>query len=295
DIGRATSGAAKGMLARVLIWEKKFTDAAPLLQSIITTQSPGNYDLLPYYADIFRSANGNNKEILFAIQFAPNSQALGESGNPVTNFNPGVVSPNVGYTGTNADQPTQDLYDLYPAGDLRRDANIGYATVAGVPVAYCAKYITPSITVIAENGADYPVLRYADILLMYAECLNEGGGPAAALPYINKVRERAYGGSSTSDLQMTDAATTATYVADQAAMRDRIMDERRMEFAFEGLRFFDLVRTNRLASVMNAYFIKYNLRLNGTVISVGDNNKLFPVPLAQINLNPGKITQNLGY
>lgn len=296
DIGRATSGASKGLLARVLLWQKKYSDAATLLQSIITTQSPGTYDLLPNYSDVFKSANGNNKEILFAIQFAPNSTALGESGTPVGTFPPpsGVPVSAVGYFGTNADQPTQDIFDLYQPGDTRRDINIAYGSLGGVPVAYCSKYITPGITVASENGTDWPVLRYADILLMYAECLNEGGDPGTALPYINKVRERAFG-DNTHDLQMGDPGNTATYVADQAAMRDRIMNERRMELAFEGLRFFDLVRTDRLVSIMNAYFAKYNLMLNGTVIVIGNNNKLFPVPLTQINLNPGKITQNPGY
>lgn len=296
DVGRATSGAAKGMMARVLIWQKKFSDAAPLLQSIITTQSPGTYDLLPDYSDIFKSANSNNKEILFAVQYAPNSVALGESGNPVGSFNPGSIDTlsKIGFLGNNADQPTQDLFDFYDPDDLRRDANIRYSVVGGVPTAYCNKYISPGVTNSNENGTDYPVLRYADILLMYAECLNEGGDPGAALPYINKVRQRAFG-NNTHDLQMGDPGNTATYVADQAAMRDRIIDERRMELAFEGLRFFDLVRTDRLVSVMNAYFARYNLMLNGTVIVIGNNNKLFPVPLTQINLNPGKITQNPGY
>ncbi|MES2378404.1 MAG: RagB/SusD family nutrient uptake outer membrane protein [Bacteroidota bacterium] len=294
DIGRATSGAAKGMLARVLLFQKKYTEALPLLQAVIA-QSPAVYDLLPNYADVFKNANGNNKEILFAVQFTASTIANGEGNSVVGSFNPTVVIPGVvAFTGTNADQPTADLYNAYSSGDARRDINIQYVTIAGVPTPWVSKYNTPSIAVGPENGTDYPVLRYADILLMYAECLNETGSTPAALPYINKVIDRAYGNTS-HELQMTNPLITSTYIANQAALRDRIVLERRLELAFEGLRFFDLVRTDLLVPVMNAYFITNHILVSGAVITISNNNKLFPIPQGQIDINPTKITQNPGY
>lgn len=294
DVGRATSGAANGLLARVMLMQKNFSQATPLLLGIINSNQ---YSLLPNYGDVFKAANNNNKEILFAVQYTASSVATGQNNSTnVSTFNPvtGVAVSLIGYSSTNADQPTQDIYDAYQANDPRRTVNIAYATVAGLPSAYCSKYITPSITTIGENGTDYPVLRYADVLLMYGECLNEAGDLAGAIAQVNKVRERAFG-NATQDFQTTDNTNTVTYVASQADMRDKIMNERRLELCFEGLRFFDLIRTDRLLPVMNAYFVKYNLQVNGGIISIGANNELFPVPQAEINLNPTKITQNPGY
>lgn len=129
---------------------------------------------------------------------------------------------------------------------------------------------------------------------MYAECLNEEGSTELALPYINKVRERAFG-NATLNLQSGDPTVTATYVANQAALRDRILQERRLEFCFEGLRFFDLARTNTLVTTLNSYFTNNNVKFNGKIIQIGANNRLYPVPQAQIDVNPTVMTQNPGY
>ena len=94
---------------------------------------------------------------------------------------------------------------------------------------------------------------------------------------------------------MNDPAAVDTYIAGQEALRTKIILERRLEFCFEGLRFFDLVRTNRLVSTLNAYFTTNNVLFNGKIIQIGENNRLFPIPQAQIDVNPGKITQNPGY
>jgi hypothetical protein len=291
DLGRATSGAAKAMLARVLLFRSKHSEAAPLLKDIIDNQSPAVYDLLPNYADVFKDNNGNNKEILFAVQYTANSVATGE-GNPVTGSFAPVSAPGVSVAGPNANQPTQDMYNAFAADDtVRRKVNIGSYVSSGLTTYYVNKFINRDIKTAAENGTDYPVLRYADVLLMYAECVNEATGVAAALPFINRVRTRA----GLASLQNTDAGTPATYVANQAAMRDRIMQERRLEFAFEGLRFFDLVRTNRLLPVLNGYFTTYNIIVNGSVLQIENYQKLFPVPQAQIDINPARIGQNEGY
>ncbi|GGC12546.1 RagB/SusD family nutrient uptake outer membrane protein [Dyadobacter sediminis] len=292
ELGRATSGAAKGMLARVLMYEKKFSQAAPLLNSIISEQGEAKYQLLPNYADVFRYDNGNNKEILFAVQYTPNAVVSGQGSPPTSTFGP-ITGADVPLFGSNANQPTLDIYNAFEKGDLRRDISIAFTTDAN-KMTYVNKFINKSVLLRAEDGTDYPVLRYADILLMYAECLNEAGTPALALPYINQVRERAFGNNA-HNLQSTDQTATSTYVSGQADLREKILKERRLELCFEGLRFFDLLRTDHLESVLNNYFTKNQVTLNGAIIQIGANNKLFPIPQAQIDVNPSKIKQNPGY
>ena len=126
----------------------------------------------------------------------------------------------------------------------------------------------------ADN--DWIVLRYADVLLMYAEALNEQGNTLPALPYINRVRARA----GLADLPVTET---------QAALRLAIEGERRLELNMEGHRWFDLVRTGRAITVMNAYFTKYL-----SAVRIDQHNLLFPVPISEINTNP-ILTQNQGY
>jgi hypothetical protein len=271
DLGRITSGAAKGMLARVLLFQNKFAEAAPILKAIIDNQSPSNYNLLPNYADVFSADKGNNAEILFAVQYSKG--AIGVGSNPVA-----------GYTSTNASQPTASIENAYEPGDGRKAITI--KTVSGTK--FVSKFEEAG-TSAGDGNIDFPVLRYSDILLMYAECLNEAGNTTAAIAELNKVRQRAFGNAS-QNLQNTNAAATTTYVADQVAMRARIAHERRVEFAFEGLRFFDLVRTNTLVAVMNAYFTSISNPLRIT-----NDNKLFPIPQREIDVNPTKITQNPGY
>ncbi|WP_448699327.1 RagB/SusD family nutrient uptake outer membrane protein [Mucilaginibacter sp. AW1-3] len=278
DIGRVTAGAAKGMLARVLLFEGKFSQAAPILKGIIDNQGTTQYDLLPNFADVFKYNNGNNKEILFSVQYS--GGGLGVGAGPTNTF-----------TSTNADQPTVNIYNEFETGDIRRDATVNIQNISGNTFgsSYVVKFADPTVTVPGDANTDYPVLRYADILLMYAECLNENDATAGfvqALPYINKVRTRA----GLAALQTTNAAVTATYVTGQANFRTRIMHERRVELAFEGLRFFDLVRTNNLLNVMNAYFAGL-----GNALRLDDHNKLWPIPQTQIDVNPTKMVQNPGY
>jgi hypothetical protein len=130
----------------------------------------------------------------------------------------------------------------------------------------------------AELDADnnWTVLRYADVLLMYAEALNENNkGPnAEAYNMINDVRHRAGLDSLPAGLN-------------QFAFAEALDHERRVEFAFEGHRWFDLVRTEKALDVMNAHF-------NG-VITIQQFQLLFPIPQSQVNINPQLITQNPGY
>lgn len=125
------------------------------------------------------------------------------------------------------------------------------------------------------------MIRYADVLLMYAESLNEiGYQPGGeAMTYLNQIRTRA--GLSNK---------TAIDIPNQQAFRLAMEQERRFELAFEGHRWFDLVRTGRAVTVMNSKKDQI-----GLVRTLTDNDLIFPVPQSQIDINRSKINQNPGY
>jgi len=132
-----------------------------------------------------------------------------------------------------------------------------------------------------DNGNNIPLIRYADVILMYAEALNEVGyqGDADALANLNLIRARA-----------GLAKKTAADLGSQQSFRLAIEQERRVELAFEGHRWFDLVRTGRALAVLNSK--KEQIRL---VAELTANNLVFPVPQSQIDINKDKIKQNPGY
>ncbi len=286
NLGRVTKGAARGLLAKVQLTEKKYTDAEATLRSFLTDyDNATNYRLLPTYADIFSLTNELNAEIIFAVRYSKGG--LG-TGSPFTN-NFAPLSAQAG--GSSANQyntARKDLVDAFTASgtaDVRYNAELGGpVTVGGNPTYYTKKYFdTPTTSGDADN--DWIVLRFADVLLMYAEVLNELGRPADAVPYINRTRARA---------GLTALPTTTA----QAPLRLAIETERRLDLNFEGHRWFDLVRTGRALTVMNAHFTTYGIRLNGSatgaIIQIDAHNLLFPLPLQELQTNP-ILTQNPGY
>ncbi|QIP14917.1 RagB/SusD family nutrient uptake outer membrane protein [Spirosoma aureum] len=280
DVGRATKGAAKALLGKVYLTRKDFAKAETKLQEVTTM----GYALLPNWADLWDySKNEHHSEYIFDIEY---EQGLGGEGSIYTNrFTPKVTSMIAfyGIAGSVDDQntPHQVLFDLFEAKDKRKDitASRGYTDGTGkfIPIlissnnmsAYTRKYIA-RITTANDSPADWKVIRYADVLLMYAEALNENGKTSSALPLLNQIRTRAG----------VDPYATLT----QAQMRDKIALERRMELAFEGHRWFDLVRTGQAYTVMQKYGMK-------------PHNTLWPIPFAQIQLvnNRAIFPQNPGY
>jgi starch-binding outer membrane protein, SusD/RagB family len=280
DIGRATKGAAKALLGKVYLTQKKFPAAASKLKEVVDL---GVYTLLPSYADVFKVANKNNKESVFDVQYKsggsgegngwPNSFAPQNSGNSV-----------IAFGGDGNNQPTADVIGAYETGDLRKDVSVAssYVNAAGqvIPDKFIKKYYDVPVAK-NDNGNNIPVIRYADVLLMYAESLNEVSFQPAgdALNYLNQIRTRA-----------GLAKKTAVDIPDQQAFRLAMEQERRVELAFEGHRWFDLVRTDRAITVLNGK--KDQIRL---VANLTANNMVFPIPQSQIDINKDKIQQNPGY
>ncbi len=216
--GRANLGATNALLGKVYLTLHKYDEALAALKLVIDSKK---YDLLPIYADLFNPAKKDFKETIFAMQYSENNTELSNrfifwfapwtSGGDVTKrSNISIKNSNGGYN-----MPTDDLIQAFEAGDKRKDVSIGFWT--GVdwdaivrPIAYCAKYKAPATAPDDRCGDNFPIIRYSDVLLMYAEALNEQGKPGEAIPYILQVRTRA---GLTNTLSGSDQGSLRTIIA----------------------------------------------------------------------------------
>jgi tetratricopeptide (TPR) repeat protein len=305
--GRATQGAAKMLLADVYLTQKNFAAAESQLKSVIQM----GYSLLPHYADVFTLGNKNSKESIFEIQYQQGNQ--GQNSDFLYPFLPlssdvkiitGIASKNQQGGGWNV--PTFEMIGSYEQGDLRLEASIAIAEGTGVvgdmfieavksPVGYkvpagkraypfIKKYLHPhSLEQNTDNN--FPIYRYSDVLLSLAEALNEQNKSEEALIYLNPVRLR--------------AGLTALSTTDQATLREKILHERRVEFAFENKRWLDLVRTEKAIEVMtkNGEYIRQahagQSYIPANAYELTANKLIFPIPNREILI--GNLEQNPGY
>jgi hypothetical protein len=175
--------------------------------------------------------------------------------------------------------PTRDLFNAYEEGDLRKAVSMIDSvrlTNGKYQHTMCGlKFVDFSTGTSGDGGVNFTSLRYADVLLMYAEVLNETSQTAIAQDYLNMVRDRA-GLDDLSGLSKGEFALA-------------LERERRVEFACEGQRWFDLVRTGRAQIVLNAYFAN-----TGLSYSVEDHELLMPIPKDEIEID-SRLEQNPGY
>lgn len=271
--GRATKGAAKSLLGKVYLTMGDKPNATLLLKDVVDNYGGTKYDLLPSFASLWgnTTAQKNTKESIFEVQYQ------GGAGNPYSQFWP-AFAPFENFTitkyGGGMNMVTDDLYNEYEATDPRRDASFytGY-TKAGVfvPIKFNKKWVDLSAPL--DGGAEacnnnFMVLRYADVLLLLSEA---SGDPQ----YLNRVRARV-------GLPLFGAAgyPSASYPTLDLA----IEHERRMEFALEYQRWYDLKRTGRAVTVLTA---------KGKAVNA--NKLLLPVPQYAIGQNPNLLPQNSGY
>lgn len=260
DMGRATSGAAKALLGKVYLTFHKWTEAKDILSQLI-----GKYQLVSPIAQVFDVDNKNNNEIIFAVHFNKEIEGEGHS---------------YWYNLTNASDDTNQtssLLNTFPTGDARKDL-ITYVQVEK-NVRLMNKFYDTKNPTFKTVGNDQILLRYADVLLMYAEALNEiqydASEGSLALKYLNAVRQRA----GISNLTVKQLPT-------QEKFRKGILVERQREFPYEGQRWFDLVRMGFAKSVMAE---------NG--VEIKDYQLLFPIPQQEIEKVGDKsiLWQNPGY
>jgi hypothetical protein len=292
DAGRITTWAAKTLLAKVYLTMHDYVQAKSILEDIISNSGVGhNHRLLASYADVFDEDNEMNDEVIFAIRFQSDA---GDLGNPLsTAFAPiGITDVVVTGSGDGYNYPATELLETYSSADTRKAVSVydpdDATTHGGISEEITANFIKKFIATQStadDSDADFIVLRYADVILMYAEALNETEGYASALPYLNEIRTRA---------GLSNANPTTDY-----EFRIALELERRLEFAFENHRWFDLVRTNRVNAVMSAQFIvaeEYGLIAGDVFLpdEVYDWELLLPIPQSQIDINPA-FSQNYGY
>lgn len=253
SLGRATSGAARALLGKVYLTQKKYNEAKTALEATMN----GTFGLLNNVADVFDTSNEMNKEIIFAVRFSKTIEGEGHGLHWV--HNSPLLDPN--------------LLNAYEATDERRDLlNTIHVDVDRDPV---KKFYDEEFN--KRMGNDFPVLRYADVLLMYAEVLNELGMENNAITELNKVRVRA-------------KASEYTNLTGQQAVRDAILLERRLELPLENHRWFDLIRTGKAIDAIKALGGEY-------AINIKDYHVLYAVPKSEIDIvgNPEEFGQNPGY
>ncbi|MDF5690808.1 RagB/SusD family nutrient uptake outer membrane protein [Aquirufa aurantiipilula] len=292
--GKVTKGAAVALLGKVYLTRKNFAAAATTLKDILSL----GYSLNANYKDNFDPAKKNGPESIFEVQYQGGND-LGEQSNFVYVFAPrlsqGAVTGYANTTPSGRNIPTRDMINAYETGDLRKDISLktGYTlngTFVGIP--FVAKYQYPH-TISGRSDNNWPVLRYSDALLMLAESINESAGPTAeALGYVNAVRKRA---------GLAELAGLS-----KEGLRAAIMQERRVELAFENHRWFDLQRTmtpSELTTYMNAHGAREKanptvqrggIAFNALDYVYSDFEYYLPIPAPQILIN-SKLTQNPGY
>ncbi len=290
DLGRVTKGAALALLAKTYLFEKKYEMAAASADQV---EGLGIYSLTQNFTDNFNVNTENNSEVIFSIL-----HTAGLSPKQGSGLNQ-AFAPRGALNGYGFFQPTQSLVDNFeqsPSGvvDPRLDYTVARAGHPYFDVEYdpswsntgyfSKKQIQPlsevPVATKGDGGLNFEAIRFADVLLIKAEALNEQGNSAAALIPLNKVRKRAresylydssLGSTTVPEGLLPDITTT-----DQSQLRDIIRRERRSELALEFGRFYDIIRygsayaSNALKDIPNFNF---------------DTNKFFPIPQSERSTN----------
>lgn len=325
DMGRATKGAAQAMLMKANLYfagdgnakYRNGADAAQYYQaakawgdSIIAS---GEYSLCPNYADNFTLAGENGPESVFEIQYVEDPTSDYGEGFGFTRGTFAVIltrsrSSMLG-GGWGFNKPTQNLYDEYETGDTRRDVTIlnPNDTLIENPaqeIYLGSRYISRKYALYNDDLSYYTLthatrgpinnkqIRYADVLLMYAEACEALGNESEAKAKLNEVRQRqsvnlpAYPGYT---LKINGEEIS------NPTLRQAIRHERRMELAMEGHRWFDLCRWGVAEETMNAYRATESQEAQDQMATfIAGKHELFPIPDEEIELNP-LLEQNPGY
>lgn len=324
DLGRATKGAAQGFLAKAYLYQEKYAEAEKLLQEIASrgayTNNQPEYSLLPDFGHVWDMDYNNSVESLFEVQ--TNGDISYNLGERIS-----IVCGSRNDSGWAWGIPTSSLEKAFK--DAKDETRLqwtiikhGAASVPGDPNAitpyevkpdehksgrvtrklYIPKSKRPSSYDAAHIPLNYRLLRYADILLMYAEVENALNHDSEAQWALNEVRGR---------VDLDPVTSTGT------ELRDAIRLERRLELALENNRLFDLRRwkddnnKSAICNVMgqNGSFVRYNLEQSTDTYELSnqkensnkganfkeERDQLFPIPTTEVTMSNGSIAQNPGY
>lgn len=302
DLGRATIWAAKSLLAKVYLTNSRKADALPLLEDVI---SNSGHDLLSDYADVFSISNEMNKEIVFTVRYKAGGLGLGNyMANSFAALNSGSAIVNGNGSGLN--YPTDNMVAKYivPASgyaDERKAVTIDKYNTSN----YVKKFLS-QVTTKDDAENDFPVIRFADVLLMKAEAL---GFDPVSVDIINRIRSRAgagtYPGTGTFSAAFYQYPASGSEAITDASFLGKLLDERRLELAFENHRLFDLTRTGQFVTSMQAYYAseydshykKFKPALSLTELQANITIRpLLPIPQRELDTNNEiAIEQNQGY
>lgn len=296
--GRITKYAAQALLGKVLLYENKFDAAAAMLENVIASNV---YSLVPDFASMYLASGENGPESVFEIQYSNISPYYNWGG--VTRGQGNLSVQQCGIRGLNGSAampyaagwstnlPSANLASAYAAGDIRKAATI--LDIEAYKAANPSFNITYQVAPYKNTGLynqkylprkgetsgqvelnylnNFRTIRFADVLLMAAEAYNRSTTPndTKAQLYLNKVRRRAF--------TVSDASKDIT--GSGAALKQAIWDERRLELAMEGDRFFDLVRTGQAAAKIPGF--------------VAGKHEVFPIPQLEVEISG--LTQNPNY
>lgn len=318
ELGRATKGAAQAMLLKANLYradyqrnagneteaQKYFAEAAKWGKEVIKSRQ---YSLWPNYLDNFRLANENGRESVFEIQYTEEATSdyggEGYTRGTMTTILQRSRSSAFGEAGWGYDRPTQNLYNEYEAGDARRDETILVPTDEQIETPaqeiYCGDRMLNRKYAMYDDGTNGGIyklahatrspknniqIRYADVLLMYAEACCETGDLDSAKKALKEVRDRA--GLSQFPYTAVIQGQTVTFNDNQEDLRKAIRHERRVELAMEGHRWFDLTRWGIAKETMDTYMAgetEEAKELYGTFQK--GKHELFPIPSKEIDLS----------
>lgn len=315
DLGRATKGAAQAMLLKTYLYMHNYSEAKKWGEAIKIQETAGEYDLCGNYADNFTLEGENGIESVFEIQYMNDETSDYGEGNGFTRGTFTTIltrSRSTAFGSSSAgwgfNKPTQDLYNEFENSDPRRDIAILNPTDAEIinsteEIYLGSRYCNRKYSMMGQDGKyiplshasrsplNYRVIRYADVLLMYAEACCEENATTEAKAALEKVRSRARGNNPAILPEFPDYNN---YKDTKDDLMKAIRHERRVELAMEGHRWFDLCRWNIVKKTMDTYKANETSEARAEMANfIEGKHELFPIPQEEVNL--GGLEQNPGY
>ena len=276
NLGRVTKGAAQALLGKVYLYNKDYANAEKYFLLVINS---GKYGLMDNFQEVWHRSFENNKESIFEVQFADigGSGSNGRNGSylPAVNGATGSgLASSSSYLIAMINDPRRAMSIFRPGDSFAPNVSTALSTFSAVwsATGYAVKKGMWPIMYVNSNGINYPIIRYADVLLMYAEAANELNKLTEARAAVNQVRARP---------SVNMPALTAANTGSKADMFNAINKERQVELMFEFIRFNDLRRWGLALQELGP--IGYQAK-----------HALFPIPQLELDINP-KLTQNQGW
>jgi len=284
DLGRATKGAARALLARVYLYQQDYDSAALFAEEVINSQQ---YALESNYEDVFTESTEFGVESVFEIGGIGVEGGVAAGNNDYTSGQGVRGNPN---RGIGANRPSMDLIESFEENDPRMEATVIFVgevldgieilgdsqtpdtTDTGQIETYNQKVWVPGTTPFSNRAHNRRLIRYAEVLLIAAEALNRSGNSAQAINYLNEVRARARQGDPSLLPDITET--------NPDLLEDLILRERRHELAMEGHRFWDVVRTGNAEDIFGSLGFQTN------------KHELLPIPQSELDITNGLLDQN---